>query len=272
MRARLKLPNLSDGTINCESSSTSNAESEARKDVKAVASSPSQSPGNTDSSRYGTLSKVPREVRDMIYGHVLEHKGYIIQPHRCLGRRLPILATEARHFTTIDAAILRTCKAIYHETINILYCNNWFVFSEPFHIREFAHTGLGATPFGFYDTIDRPSDAVTHAPYGRLTSIRHIILSLQFETSRHYTDELWSFWSDFFYPPEKQDQLVGFPGLQQLTLDLTDWHLDGGDESELRVCPVARISSHHQRPPVCLDARPFLLGFGRQKWHSMPAL
>ena len=38
----------------------------------------------------------------------------------------------------INAALLRTCRAIYEETFPILYGNNRFVFHRPSQITEFA--------------------------------------------------------------------------------------------------------------------------------------
>ena len=264
------LPSLVDGNVKGESSSTSNKESDANKDVRAVTSSPSDSTGDTDSTSCGTLEKLPGEVRNMIYSHVLRYDFHISLPHRFLGRYMPIRAEEAKHVLAIDAALLRTCKDIYSETIHILYGSNCFVFFHPSDMKEFAHTGLGATPFGSYNKKSTPSDAISNARYGRLAMVQHVIVSFCNGMPGNNTEQCSS-WFDFFYPPEKQDQLVGFPALLRLTLDFTQWQLDRQDASEIRVCPITGIFSHLNHLFGCLDARALQLGFARQKkpppWH-----
>ena len=238
------LPGLADGTIDGESSSTGNKDSEARKDVEAIASSPLHGTGNTDSLPCGTLSKLPREVRSMIYTNVLVYEFTIVRPHRFLGRQPPILAKDSKYFPSIDAALLRTCKVIYHEAIRILYSKNRFQFCKPSDIEKFAHLGLGTFPFEFYGTTNKPSSPVHNAPYGRLTMIRLMTLRLSSKSNGDNLKKVWSFWSDFFYPPEKQDQLVGFPALERLALDFMDWDLTEGHASIIRVRPITHIFSH----------------------------
>ena len=228
---------LADCTIDGKSSSTgNNKNSNARTDVRAIASPPSQNTGNTDSSPCGALSKVPRELRDMIYMNVLIVDEAIARPHRFLGRQPSILVEDGKYIQTIDAALLRTCKAIYHEAVRILYGRNCFWFFKPSDIQDFAHLGLGNVPFGLYGGIGKSASAANNAPYGRLTLIRRLYLRLGPEYYGDHLRKVWWFWSDFFYPPEKQDHLVRFPALERLALDLRDWRLDAGYASKIRVC------------------------------------
>ena len=263
------LPGLANGTINGESSSTGNKNPKARKgikahkgikarkDIKAIASSSIHGTGNTDSLPCGTLSKVPREVRNMIYTNVIviELHENILRRHRFLGRQPCILAQDSKHLQSVDAALLRTCKAIYHEAIRILYGKNSFYFLKPSDIEDFAHLGLGSIPFGFYGAISKSASVVKNAPYGRLTMIQRLSLRLSSENSRDDLQKVWSFWSDFLYPAEKQDHLLGFPALGSLGLDLTDWKLNAGDASEIRVSRfVFHILCHLHQLPLSLGA------------------
>ena len=275
-RAGSKLPGLADGTIDGESNSSDNRESESSKEVRLIAPLPSHGTESNSPSPCGSLNKVPLEVRNMIYSNVLKFDLDIVRPHRFLGRHPPILAEDSKHIRAIDAALLRTCKAIYHETIRILYHRNRFYFCKPSDIKEFAHAGLGATPFGFYNTINRPSDAVTHAPYGRLTTIRTMRLKLGSEKEGDDLEKVWSFWSEFFYPPEKQehlDQVVGFPSLERLSLDLRKWKLRISDTNapQIRVSPIPRIFCRFYQIPVCLNVWSLPLGFGPSRKAYIPA-
>ncbi len=171
--------------------------------------------------------------------NVLKFERIIKQPHRFLGRHPPMLAEAGRYLEVIDAALLRTCRAVYHDAVGILYGANRFHFRKPRDVEEFAHGRLGKTSFGFYRTVNEPSYAVQISPCGRLTMIRSMTLKLS-SRNKGADDELKSVltnWSDFFYPPEEQDQLVGFPALEFLVLDLTDWELRDGDAHKLRVSP-----------------------------------
>ena len=206
-------------------------------------------PDGTVSSPCGTLNKLPLEVRTIIYIKCLKTERNIKQAHTFLGRQPPIAAEDCTHIEAIDAALLRTCRAIYSEAIRILYGMNRFYFRIPRDVKQFAHLGLGNTPFGFYRTASKPSSAVSNAPYGRLTMIRFLSLKLSSVNNEHDWKKIWSLWSDFFYPPEEQDQSVGFPALVWLALDFKEWELGGGDGSKLRVCPYF---SHH--PTICFTA------------------
>ena len=234
---------LPDGTVHVESGSSVNTDPEISKEARILAPPPSHGTGNVGSSPCGTLNILPLEDRTMIYINLLYYKRKIKQAHTFLGRQPPITAEDCTHIEAIDAALLRTCRAIYSEAIRVLYGMNHFCFSRSQDVKEFAHFGLGNTPFGFYRTASEPSSAVSHAPYGRLTMIRFLSLRLNSVNNERDWKKIWSLWSDFFYPPEERDQSVGFPALMWLVLDFKQWELGGGGAWKLRVCPYF---SHHR--------------------------
>ena len=204
---------------------------------ESIATLPSHDNETISPSLCGSLSRFPLEVRNMIYNNVLiYHHWWISRPHRFLGPHPPIETKDSMHIQVIDAALLRTCKAIYHEAIRMLYGKNTFHFLKPSDIKDFAHLGLGNMPFGSYGAISKSASVVNNAPYGRLTMIRRLSLRLSSENNGDDIQKIWSFWSDFFYPPEQQDQLVGFPALERLSLDLSEWKLTSDDASSIRVC------------------------------------
>ena len=58
----------------------------------------------------------------------------------------PLMVATCPQVDDIDAAILRTSRAIYKETFPILYGNNRFVFSAPTQISTFAFGELCRLP------------------------------------------------------------------------------------------------------------------------------
>lgn len=236
-RAGPQLPRLARGITNVESNSLDDTNCEANtKEIKAIAHLPSHCTGNAVSSPCGTFNKLPLEIRIMVYVRVLVYEDYYIRnPHKFLGQRRPILTEGSEYIEAIDAALLRTSKAIYREAIRILYSKNRFYFRKPSDITEFAHAGLGATPFGVYSITHKPSSVVNDAPYSRLTMIQRLNLRLSCENDGDDLHKLWSYWFDFIYPPEKQDQVIEFPVLECLSLDFMDWKLHGGIASKIRV-------------------------------------
>ena len=244
-----RTPSRADETVDVESDLKDNTGSDTSNQVKALVSSPSEgtylptknvvktlvsSPSfitrSIASSPCGTLGKLPLELRTMVYKRVLKFDKCIRHAPKFLDRHPPILAEEATHIEAIDAALLRTCRTVYQEAVHILYGMNRFNFRKPEDIEKFAHFGLGNTPFGYYRTASEPLSTVGNAPYGRLTMIR--LLNLRFNGGRSAS---WSSWCEFFYPPEKQGQMVGFPALEWLSLDLRDWGLESEDASKIRV-------------------------------------
>ena len=200
-----------------------------------------QSFGGGTSSPCGTLGKLPLELRTMVYRKVLRYEKWCIQEaQEFMDRHPPIMAGEAPYLEDNDAFLLRTCRTVYQEAVHILYGGNAFSFSKPEDIEKFAHFGMGNTPFGYYRTASESPSAVGDAPYGRLTMIRS--LDLMFNGAQSTS---WSSWCNFFYPPEKQPQSIGFPALERLCLDFSDWGLRAEDASKIRVCFDL---SYHLRP------------------------
>ena len=159
----------------------------------------------------------------MIYMNVLIYKKYIKRAHEFLGYDLTIQAEDGPHLEVIDAALLRTCRAVYHSAVGVLYGMNTFHFTKPSDVKKFAHFGLGATSFGCYRSFGGPSLAVNNSPFGRFTMV--CVLQLKLSHGKDYYGDpkkIWSWWSDVFYS-SKEDQLIGFPALEWLSLDFTDW-------------------------------------------------
>ena len=166
----------------------------------------------------------------MIYKMLLKTEKRIQNAHKILGRHPPIMAEEATHIKAIDVALLRTCRTVYQEALHILYGMNRFDFRKAEDIEKFAHFGLGDTPFGYCRTASEPLSAIRNSPYGRLTMICRLYLRF---TGGQSTS--WPSWCDIFYPSENQAQLVEFPALHWLSLDLLEWNLGPGNASMIRV-------------------------------------
>ncbi len=246
-RAGPRPPNPADETVHVDLDSEDNTDPSTSNNFKALTTSPSKdtypkarnevrvlvsSPfSGTTSSQCGTLSKLPLENRIMIYKRVLCFERSIKQAHKFLGCYPPIMANQSKYVEAIDAALLRTCRAVYEEAVHILYSMNGFYFSTPKDIEVFAHVGLGNTPFGFYRTANEP------ASYGRLTMIRWMNLRIGSGSDPADRKKIWSLWRDFFYPPEDQGHLIRFPALEWLALDLIEWDLNYEDASKVRVRP-----------------------------------
>ena len=202
----------------------------------------------------GTLSKLPIEIRCIVYMNVLNYEMNISQANDFLGPKPPIMAEEAKHIGAIDCALLRTCRTIYHETIVILYAFNSFEFDKLDDIQHCAHDGLGNKPFGLYCVANRSSSPNYSAPYGRLTMIHKLVLRISPE-SRQYrigTARIWSSWCNLFYSHEGQPQSIGFPALRVLFLDFTEWRLNAENDSKLR---VGRPYLFHYMRPVATTPR-----------------
>lgn len=242
-------PEASKNSKTLKTSPSEDTYPEASNEVKPPVFWPSVA---TASSPCGTLSKIPLEIRIMIYKSVLHFEKHIKQAHRFLERYPPIMAKDGTHIDAIDAALLRTCRTVYQEAIRILYGMNRFHFSNPTEIEDFAHMGLAKKPFGCYRTASEPASSVGNSPCGRLTMIRLMVLNLGSGFVGDDRKTIWSLWRAFFYPSEKQDQLVRFPALEWLALDLTHWALSSGDVSKVR---VRTNSSHliHQKQSVSIS-------------------
>lgn len=137
---------------------------------------------------------------------------------------------------------LGTCRTIYKEALPLLYSENWFYFSWPNDIEQFGHLELQTSP----PECDKaqPLFGLQVEPYGRLAMLRRLVLQLsaprshimhrQFMTDTNRED-IWSHWLAFFHPVIEHGLCVGFPALDNLLLDFTDWQLGNDYTSQLRV-------------------------------------
>ena len=106
-------------------------------------------------SPYGPLfGRLPMELRILVWIDVLVSSGTIAKAHSFMRPQEPLVVANFPPAKDIDAALLRTCRAIYEETFPILYGNNSFVFYHTSEITEFAFGKL-YFPFGRH-LLDSP--------------------------------------------------------------------------------------------------------------------
>lgn len=151
--------------------------------------------------------------------------------------------SKAPRIPGIDARILRTCRKVYKEALPILYEQNRFQFDESWDIQIFAHRGCCELGMDLPPTPDK----YIGRPYGRLNLIRSLILrmgsSLWCPRTR---TRLYKEWHTFLDTEDSSPTRIGFPALQRLTLDLSDWR-PGPEETEwLNVAPLVRKFSRSQ--------------------------
>lgn len=91
------------------------------------------------------FSKIPIEVRDIIYRHVLVSSEPISRAHELIGYKT-LVANNYHPIPDIDARILQTCRLIYEETLPILYGKNTFRFDNPNSMSLFSNEGLTRYP------------------------------------------------------------------------------------------------------------------------------
>ena len=88
---------------------------------------------------YGPLiGRLPMELRILVWIDALVSSADIVRAYTMMCQREPLRVTNIPPIEDINAALLRTCRAIYEETFPILYWNNRFVFCHPSQITEFA--------------------------------------------------------------------------------------------------------------------------------------
>ncbi|KAL9138039.1 MAG: hypothetical protein Q9175_000737 [Cornicularia normoerica] len=187
-----------------------------------------------DQSQCPLFSAVPVEIRHMIFHHLLTTAESIEKPHKHLGSKETALLDNYKPIPQIDSAILRTCRMIYSEALPILYGQNTFEFSSANAIRSFQSKSLIGYPLAFNLKL---------APMGRLTLLRSVIINLNAEYRWHSPigvngtrgapnrDHIWRDWSTTLF--SENDDLcpwggrngLGFPALEKLTLDFSEWQL-----------------------------------------------
>lgn len=93
-------------------------------------------------------SRVPVEIRTMIFCHLLTIPEPIEKAHKHLGSKDTALLDNYNPIPHIDAAVLRTCRIVYSEALPILYGQNTFEFSSANAIRSFQSKSLIGYPLG----------------------------------------------------------------------------------------------------------------------------
>jgi len=133
-------------------------------------------------------TRVPVEVRDMIYRYVLVSSERITRAHDLIGYKT-LVANNHHPIPNIDSRVMQTCRLIYEETLPILYGGNIFEFSSPNSISHFADARLSkssmfnpastsSTSNTFVNLISNATTAFAFkpAPSGRLTLLRTVRL------------------------------------------------------------------------------------------------
>lgn len=90
-------------------------------------------------SPYGSwFGELPEEIRIQVWTYVLMSAKKVINVHKFMSPQEPLMVAACPPNKDIDAALLRTCSAIYEEAFPILYRENDFVFFAPSEITVFA--------------------------------------------------------------------------------------------------------------------------------------
>ncbi|KAL8999496.1 MAG: hypothetical protein Q9169_001701 [Polycauliona sp. 2 TL-2023] len=217
---------------------------------KLLASSHVSDTPSTPCSRPLFFQILPLEIRHMIYHELLVSAGPIRKPHKLVCNRRSIMLDSTQPVKDIDSSILGVCRMIYFEAIAVLYGKNTFEFSKPRKLRDFSHAGLDRTQttFAFHD-----------APAGRFTLIRSIILRLGHDRKPYVwphqgtqpapdRKRIWSHWYQYFFNDGDPHSIFdwglfpsstnGFPALDRVVLDFTDWKLAESDA--IRVEPFVK--------------------------------
>ena len=87
------------------------------------------------------FTKLPVEVRDMIYRRLLISSEPILRAHELIGYKT-IVAGNHHPISDLDSRLMRTCRAVYEETLPILYGSNTFEFHSPNAMSLFADSGI----------------------------------------------------------------------------------------------------------------------------------
>lgn len=162
------------------------------------------------------FSKLPSEIRNMIYHHVLVSSNPIQPAYEMNGcsrtkwrnkRKAGLLQpNDVRFPEDIDSAILQTCRRAYEEGISILYGENTFLFASHSDIYYFQRGGID------YEKFTKSAKS----KHKRLGLVRKAVLEMQQHT---YFELLYSQWSWFIDPDEDSIPNIHFPALEVLTVD-----------------------------------------------------
>ena len=196
-------------------------------------------PNINPGSDIGVFGKLPLEMRLKIWTETLSAKGIMAGVYASTMPERALLLAETPKEGEINVAILRTCRAIYEETLPILYNSNWIQFSSESQISHFRSCRL--PPSDLTTLSSPPIFGFKSDDYGRLTFLRKVYLELgedHYRPSRgfgpqntvHFTprstfgQSVWAGWCEFF-DPENQCEVITFPQLDSLLLDFRKWNL-----------------------------------------------
>ena len=192
----------------------------------------SESPPPT-ATPLGLFGKLPLEIREAIWALLLllPSRNDMIDAYKLVCDRESI-RKRAIPIDIVKLGILQTSRAIYAETLPMLYGHNTFYFSSSRDIVEFGHRGIEKNYITHFAT--QPSI------YGRNSMVRLAYLKISGLFAELYidfeyeNDHIWIEWRDFFtsnvhYRP------MGFPALERLVLDFTDWRFTDEESSALPV-------------------------------------
>ena len=194
----------------------------------------SESPPPT-ATPLGLFGKLPLEIREAIWALLLllhSPNGMIKDAYKLIGDWESIRKSAMPVIDIVKSGILRTSHAILAETLPVLYGDNTFYFSSTRDILEFGHRGI--------ETDYTTHFATQPAIYGRNSMVRFAYLKISGLDGRFYrdvdkeNDHIWSEWRDFF-TSEVLYRPMGFPALERLVLDFTDWRLTAAESSALTV-------------------------------------
>ncbi|KAG7005238.1 hypothetical protein G7Y79_00021g051050 [Physcia stellaris] len=177
---------------------------------------------------------LPLEVRLIIYRYILTistmiKRGADLVEQTTLGLIAPDEG-DTSMILDIDATVLRTCRQMYAETLPILYGDNAFYFTNVRALDTFRKEGLATLwcEKRRYSMTPIFNLEVNHN--GRLSMIRKLWLDLGLKLgttpSRIMIQHEWGrFLHQNQYDSCNSDETWGFPSLEGLTLDFSDWSL-----------------------------------------------
>ena len=188
----------------------------------------------------GMLGRLPPELRILVWQELLVSKDIVYRAHTIISLERDIMVNTHLPQNDIDSSVLRTCRKIYHEALPILYGNNNFEFHNVDQIRNFQ--------YGWYSWAEFAASAgrsplTTFAfesgLHGRLGCLRSVNLCLN-ASGGHINrtnprQSLWQLWGDWIEPKQKENEMVAFPALEELTLDFDEWMLTADGNGKLRV-------------------------------------
>ena len=153
-----------------------------------------------------------------------------------------IKKTDIPHIGIANARILYTCRTIYEETLPFLYTRNTFLFRSPKRITKLGYDSIE----GGDEILGPPTRfGLGDAPHGRLSWIRSVVLhvgggGLPLLGYQKEIEYLWGIiWRPFFMSKSSITPL-GFPGLEKLTLDFSDWGLTAAEGDSLSVSVLVK--------------------------------